>query len=482
MSSVHNKIDGTASSFGTKLEISAAGLAVIGFCFEVLVIVSVSVLTGIGYHMAAYGATGPIEFFFGAGGLAALIYMLPFLLAEHYRVQDFLDGRRGVHRGFLVWNYTFLCLSIFAFVTKTTEDFSRGWVLLFYVCGIFGVIGFEAMFRRLLRSLMAAGRITRRRMMLVGESDEIRRFASDPAMRRTGVRIVATIALPRIGAPSERETSDEVLAASVASARSLRVDDVVILTDWSRAQLMERVLDAYSSLPAEIHLGASSVIGRFTDARVSRFSSLTALSLTAPALGPLQSMAKRATDVIGSALALALLSPLFLVVSLLIKFDSRGPVFFRQRRAGFNQHQFRIWKFRTMTTMDDGETVVQAQRHDPRVTRIGQYLRRWNIDELPQLINVLKGEMSLVGPRPHAVAHDLKYGKAIATYTRRLNVLPGITGWAQVNGSRGPTETEAAMRQRVEFDLHYIENWSIALDLYILALTLFSPKAFRNAL
>jgi lipopolysaccharide/colanic/teichoic acid biosynthesis glycosyltransferase len=134
-----------------------------------------------------------------------------------------------------------------------------------------------------------------------------------------------------------------------------------------------------------------------------------------------------------------------------------------------------------MTTLDDGAHVEQARVNDPRVTKIGTYLRRFNLDELPQLINVLRGEMSLVGPRPHAVAHDRLYETRIVSYPRRLNVKPGITGWAQVNGFRGRTETDESMRERVEYDLYYIDNWSVLFDLYIILLTVISPKAFRNA-
>jgi lipopolysaccharide/colanic/teichoic acid biosynthesis glycosyltransferase len=134
-----------------------------------------------------------------------------------------------------------------------------------------------------------------------------------------------------------------------------------------------------------------------------------------------------------------------------------------------------------MSTLDDGPHIEQARADDARVTAIGRYLRRFNLDELPQLLNVLKGEMSLVGPRPHAVAHDQIYEKRILSYPRRLNMKPGITGWAQVNGFRGRTETDEAMRARVEYDLYYIDNWSILFDLYILGLTMCSPKAFRNA-
>jgi polysaccharide biosynthesis protein PslA len=143
--------------------------------------------------------------------------------------------------------------------------------------------------------------------------------------------------------------------------------------------------------------------------------------------------------------------------------------------------EFKIWKFRTMTTMDDGDIIEQAKPGDVRVTRIGQVLRRYNLDELPQLFNVITGDMSLVGPRPHAVAHDRLFETRIAKYRRRLNVRPGITGWAQVNGFRGPTETEDAMRARVEHDLYYIDNWSILFDIYLLVATVVSRKAFTNA-
>jgi lipopolysaccharide/colanic/teichoic acid biosynthesis glycosyltransferase len=164
-----------------------------------------------------------------------------------------------------------------------------------------------------------------------------------------------------------------------------------------------------------------------------------------------------------------------------VKLNSRGPAFFLQRRYGFNQQPFRILKFRTMLTMDDGDVVRQATKADPRITPVGRFLRRWNIDELPQLVNVLRGEMSLVGPRPHALAHDHEYERRIALYARRHNVKPGITGWAQVNGFRGETSTDEKMKGRVEMDLHYIDKWSIWMDLSIILQTVFSPKAYRNA-
>ena len=169
------------------------------------------------------------------------------------------------------------------------------------------------------------------------------------------------------------------------------------------------------------------------------------------------------------------------MLAILIKLDSAGPVFFLQRRYGFNQRPFEIIKFRSMHTSDDGEVVHQAKKDDPRVTRVGYWLRRCNIDEFPQLFNVIKGEMSLVGPRPHALSHDREFEQRISTYARRHKVKPGITGWAQIHGLRGETDTDEKVRLRVEHDLHYIDNWSVWLDLQILVRTVISPASYRNA-
>jgi putative colanic acid biosysnthesis UDP-glucose lipid carrier transferase len=180
---------------------------------------------------------------------------------------------------------------------------------------------------------------------------------------------------------------------------------------------------------------------------------------------------KRALDVALASLLLALLAPLLLVVAIAIKLDSPGPVLFTQRRRGLNGEPFLIFKFRTMRVLEDGPVVQQATRNDPRVTRLGRILRRSSIDELPQLLNVVKGEMSLVGPRPHALAHDEIYGRMIDNYHVRYVVLPGITGWAQINGLRGETRTIEEMSERVRMDMEYIERRSISMDIQILLQT-----------
>jgi putative colanic acid biosynthesis UDP-glucose lipid carrier transferase len=173
--------------------------------------------------------------------------------------------------------------------------------------------------------------------------------------------------------------------------------------------------------------------------------------------------------------------PLFLMTAIAIKLDSPGPVIFRQRRSGFNGRQFQIMKFRTMSVLEDGETVVQAKPNDGRVTRVGNWLRRTSIDELPQLFNVLQGNMSIIGPRPHALAHDSEFSNLVANYAYRHHVKPGITGWAQVNGHRGQTNTVADIEKRLELDLWYIDNWSFALDFKIAVMTVIEIVQGENA-
>ena len=260
-----------------------------------------------------------------------------------------------------------------------------------------------------------------------------------------------------------------------------RPDEVYLAIPWARADMIEACVDALIRTPAEIHLGAESILERFGEAKVTWLGGMVGLQVTRPPLSRLQQWEKRAFDIVVATMALIALAPLFAAICLLVRRETPGPALFRQKRYGFNQEPFRIFKFRTMTTMDDGANVVQATRADPRVTRVGGVLRRYSIDELPQLINVLIGEMSIVGPRPHALAHDQRYVERLSRYARRHNVRPGITGWAQVWGHRGEITNDHDMHKRLEHDLYYVDNWSLWLDLKIILLTVVSPRARRNA-
>ncbi len=183
-------------------------------------------------------------------------------------------------------------------------------------------------------------------------------------------------------------------------------------------------------------------------------------------------LAKRVSDIVLASMILIVIAPLMLFIAIGVKLSSPGPVIFRQRRNGLDGDEIVVYKFRSMTTQDDGAQVLQATRHDPRVTKFGAFLRRNSLDELPQFFNVLQGRMSIVGPRPHAVTHNEQYKQIIKAYMVRHKVKPGITGWAQVNGHRGETDTIEKMRARVEYDLEYLRNWSIGLDLRIIVSTI----------
>ena len=187
---------------------------------------------------------------------------------------------------------------------------------------------------------------------------------------------------------------------------------------------------------------------------------------------------KRIEDIVGALLILSIIALPMLFIALLIKLDSPGPVLFKQLRYGLDGRAINVWKFRSMSSMDNGDVVQQAVQGDSRITKLGAFLRRTSLDEFPQFINVLSGSMSLVGPRPHAVAHNEQYRKLVDFYMLRHKVKPGITGWAQINGWRGETDTLEKMEKRIEFDLEYIRNWSISFDIKIVLITVF--KVFRD--
>ncbi len=268
-------------------------------------------------------------------------------------------------------------------------------------------------------------------------------------------------------------TIDEL--CELANAKLL--DEIVISLPWQSAADLNGTMGKLCTLPIDLKLysGAPEIMLR------NMKSALDAPTLQIqrqPLIGWYASL-KRTEDMILASVLLVALAPLFLLIAAMIKVDSPGPVLFRQDRFGLQNSNLRIFKFRTMRYEPDPEPQVpQATRNDPRVTRFGAFLRRTSLDELPQLFNVLHGTMSLVGPRPHAAAHNRKYGRLIDSYLGRHRMKPGITGWAQVHGHRGETDTIDKMRCRLEHDLYYIKNWSLMLDLQILVNTI--PALIRG--
>ncbi len=453
---------------------------------DVALIVAMSCFTGIAYHLAVYGDAGNFSAFVHVGVLAASIFAISNIFRGEYRLPNFFTFKPHARRTIQLWNVTLICLLMLGFLTQQiTVDYSRGWIIIFYCTTLGGLIVLRFVMVRITSLAREAGLISTKRIFLIGTGAKIGAFVNHYEPWMLGVTIVGcrflTPVAPTASAEARRAMLDRDLAEAVASVRSIEPDAIFLLMPWSATETIDRCAETFLALPIEIHLGPEQILHKFEEVELSRLGPLASLQLTRMPLSRAEVIKKRIFDLILAAAALIVLTPLMALVALLIKIDSPGPIFFVQRRFGFNQQPFRIIKFRTMHTLDDGPIIPQATRDDPRLTRIGRWLRRWNVDEIPQLFNVLTGDMSLVGPRPHALSHDREYERRISQYARRHNVRPGITGWAQIHGFRGETDTEEKMRNRVEFDLFYIDNWSLWLDLKIITRTVLSPVAYQNA-
>jgi Undecaprenyl-phosphate glucose phosphotransferase len=453
------------------------------FVTDFALIVAMSCLTGVAYHLVVYGISGDVDSFIQGGTLAASIFTISNLFRREYRLPNFfsfkLHGRRTVQ----LWNVTLICLLMLAFLAQISGEYSRGWIVLFYVVTLAALIVWRYAIVRFSTMARAAGVISAQRIFLIGTGADIGAFINRYEPWTIGINVVGCRFLTPMMATATAETRyeslDRDLAAAVASVRSLAPDAVFVLLPWSATAMIERCAETFIALPVEIHLGPEQFLHKFDEIKFSTLGPVSSLQITRRPLTRFEIIQKRMFDLAVAAAALIVATPLLLIVAVLIGVDSPGPIFFAQRRYGFNQQPFRIIKFRTMHSVDDGSR--QATRRDARITRIGGFLRRWNIDEIPQLFNVLTGEMSLVGPRPHPLPLDEDYQRRISLYARRHNVKPGITGWAQIHGCRGETDTDEKMRSRIAYDLAYIDNWSMWLDLRIIVRTVLSRAAYRNA-
>lgn len=316
------------------------------------------------------------------------------------------------------------------------------------------------------RALVAEGRL-QTRVVLFGKSElfEAARLALEADC---GSRIVAAF---RDDMRPWSNDDSQILDEIVGIARNAACDRVILAFPPSEFVQIKQAADRLSAMPIAVQLWTDAGRLPCPIAGFETIGSTVLLNLQRRPLDARGLIFKTILDYAVAASALVILSPVMLIIAIAIKLDSAGPVFFIQPRGGYRHRPIQVFKFRTMNVMETGDGVKQAERDDPRVTRVGRFLRRTSLDELPQLLNVLRGELSLVGPRPHALAHDRHYEAIVAQYANRAKIKPGITGWAQVNGSRSQTTDPNLMRERVKFDLYYIENWSLWLDVKILART-----------
>ena len=418
-------------------------------------------------------------------GCLLAMNILPYM--QVYRADRLRSPSSGVPRVILGWILSVVILIAVLFVMKSSGQISRVWLGAWFLAGIMALVGVRLVGSLLLKREGTA-RVLTRRIAIVGLRGGgvptlITRLASaDPT-----VQVVAVLDLdsslsdrwPAGAAPlADFAQLEKLIAAGV-------IDQVLLAAPARSGAVLEPSLHALRHLPVDVSWAPEPPDLRLPVLGVAHIGDVPLVRLVQRPLDGRRYILKSLEDQLLAAAILVFAAPAMLIIALAVRLDSPGPVFFRQQRRGFSQEAIGLLKFRTMYVEQcdaaDAGVVRQASEGDPRVTRLGRILRRTSLDELPQLLNVLRGEMSLVGPRPHAIAHDQYYADLIDDYLGRHRVKPGMTGWAQVNGYRGETRTVEQMRRRIELDLQYIDAWSLWLDVRILARTLLVGFRHPNA-
>lgn len=409
--------------------------------------------------------------------------------AGMHKVVAYRQGVMQIGRVLAAWSIVFITLAVLAYLLKAADMVSRGWLAGWFLAGCALLVVFRLTLRTLVMRWTRQGRLKRRTVIVGG--------GKDAEALIENIRNGATNDINLLGLFDDRidERSPEVVsgfpklgkvADLVEFSRRTPVDLVIVSMPLSAEKRVLEMLRQLWVLPVDIRLSAHMSQLRFTSRAYSYVGELPVFDVADRPISDWNLVFKWVFDKVVALVALILLSPVMLATAIAIRLESRGPVFFKQKRHGFNNQMVEMYKFRSMyTDMTDAAASRLVTRDDPRVTRVGRFIRKTSIDELPQLINVLKGELSIVGPRPHALqakADNKLYYEAVDGYFARHRVKPGMTGWAQINGWRGETDTLDKIMQRVNHDLYYIENWSLFLDLYIVAMTptsLFSAR--KNA-
>ena len=416
------------------------------------------------------------------GFLAGFIYILRMNGSGYYELQESVKPRLEVREILVCWFTTGLLLALIAFLLKTSAAYSRGAFVIFYVLAPLALLGARKATKVVLAQAMARGGIGRRDSVLIGDPTEMAALKKDDLLMLCGAPEARRFALSQEGNELAGPSNDiRIINTAADYVRHNNCRQILIALPWSDAGRIELVKDQLKSLPVVARLLPDKSVRALSELTWSARKPALAIELQRAPLSEIQRFLKRSADVVVASLALIFFLPVLAFAAVAIKLDSPGPVIFRQIRKGFNGKQFYILKFRTMTVQENGSNIVQATRDDLRVTTIGRLLRSSSIDELPQLWNVLRGDMSLIGPRPHALAHDDYFESLLSDYAFRHHVKPGITGWAQCNGVRGAMPTIEHTAERVKLDLWYINNWSFWLDFVIVIKTIVEVLRRRNA-
>jgi putative colanic acid biosynthesis UDP-glucose lipid carrier transferase len=371
----------------------------------------------------------------------------------------------------------------FLFFSKTGVDYSRVVLGLWFVIALFALIGWRYCFAKLLFNLRARGFNTRDVVIIGLTENAVRLVKEIQEHPETGYRLKAIY---------DDRTNDRIdpeyhhllkggIDEGVAHAKNREFDTVFIALPVTAETRLQHILFLLGDTTINVQIVPDLFTYSLMNASMSHVGRIQTISVYDSPMRGESAILKRLEDIILSTLILSVIAIPMMLIALCVKLTSKGPVLFKQDRYGLDGRKIKIWKFRSMNVTENGETVIQATKNDARITPLGAFLRRSSLDELPQFFNVLKGDMSIVGPRPHAVAHNEQYRAQVGFYMLRHKVKPGITGWAQVNGWRGETDTLEKMEKRIEFDLEYIRRWSLWMDFKIVLFTVIRGFRSKNA-
>ncbi|WP_375161694.1 undecaprenyl-phosphate glucose phosphotransferase [Bradyrhizobium sp. RDT46] len=436
---------------------------------DAAIVVASGISCAAGYQIYARPEHDQLDVYTALSLLVALNFILLMKVQHGYALKNLADLARIYKQTLATWTALFGALIVVTFAMKASSQISRGTIISFYLVAPVLLLLSKAAIARFVTTALRTGAFAKRRAVAIAErglmSAEAMAELTQHGYQITHVMEICTEWLTR---PSLVPSIGSHLDDFIAYARESQIEQVFLLFKWDQWHTIDKIADALRILPIPVSLVSDPNVSKFLRHPLTNAGSSTIAEIRRAPFSRGERAVKRALDLIGASLGLLVFAPVILMTAALVKCTSSGPVFFLQTRNGFNGRTFKIYKFRTMCVMEDGPVILQARRNDPRVTPIGRWLRRTSIDELPQLLNVLWGDMSLVGPRPHAAAHNSEYEQVISNYAFRQHVKPGITGWAQVNGYRGETLTLDKMTSRVDLDLWYINHWSIWLDIKII--------------
>ena len=419
--------------------------------------------------------------------LCALLLTTAFYLINLYDLRYIANPYNQYKKIIAASSISFMLMVLIAFTLKSSTEFSRVWLFLWFITTTVLICSSRILFRSFLRRTADSGWLSRNIIVVGGtgmgeQLIETLNQGNDPWNRVIGIFDDRKTRLPNTVADAPVLGNIDNLIDYV---RRYRIDDVIVALPWAANNRIQEILRQLEVLPVRVSL-CSDLIG--IDLPRKNYSICDGLPVIGVFDKPLDgwgSIIKGVMDKVLSSIALVLLAPLLACIAAAIKLESRGPVIFKQKRYGFNNQLIEVWKFRSMfTDQQDNNAEQLATRNDPRITRVGAFIRKTSLDELPQLVNVLRGDMSLVGPRPHATqakAAGRLYQDQVTRYAVRHKVKPGITGWAQANGWRGETDTEEKIQKRVEYDLYYIQHWSLTFDIHILLKTVWAVLFPKNA-